>query len=479
LKVRLKYGFIKEILLMRIHLLTWIPILLILLPSANAACMIYFTGIGCPHCAKTDPIIFKQLVNEYNLTIIEYEIYQTKGNGRVMYEYASAYGQNWYGIPLVIFSENKYIIGDIPILNNIDQILKESGNNQCLLLNKKVYPKELDLNQLPGTPKVWVRDRVLVKGNTYLSPEIIKSLLFSEDPVETLETFNDTIYATPCMPYSGGEVCFQHGVKFNNDWIFVWNGRELNKTLSASETSKPVGIKEKEIDHELTLSKIVSLAAVDAINPCALAVLTLMLIAIMSYNPKKKYKVLLAGLAFSSSVYIMYLIYGLVIVKFFQIVSQLVITKIYIYKALAIFAIILGIFNLKDAVRYKPGGLLREMPMKWRPKVKKIISGITSPMGAIFVGFFVTVFLLPCTMGPYVIAGGILSPLEFLKTLPWLLLYNLIFISPMLMITFAIYIGYTTVDKVSGWREKNIRYLHAIAGIIMLSLGVLMVFGIV
>ena len=119
------------------------------------------------------------------------------------------------------------------------------------------------------------------------------------------------------------------------------------------------------------------------------------------------------------------------------------------------------------------------MPLSWRPKVKRIIAGVTSPLGAFFVGTFVTVFLLPCTIGPYVIAGGILSVLELIKTIPWLLLYNAIFVLPMLAITLLVYLGIAKVEDVAGWKEKNIRKLHAIAGAIMLSLGIAMLLGLV
>ena len=47
----------------------------------------------------------------------------------------------------------------------------------------------------------------------------------------------------------------------------------------------------------------------------------------------------------------------------------------------------------------------------------------------------------------------------------------------MLAITFVVYAGYTTVENVSGWKEKNIRYLHFVAGIIMLGLGLAMLLG--
>lgn len=228
---------------------------------------------------------------------------------------------------------------------------------------------------------------------------------------------------------------------------------------------------------DLSMAKIISLAAVDAVNPCALAVLTLMLIAILTYNPKDKRNVLLAGLAFTTSVYILYMFYGLVIIRFFQLVQMLTSVRLWLYKILGFVAVVLGVLNVKDFFRYKPGGLMTEMPMSMRPKVKKIISGVTSPKGAFLVGAFVTVFLLPCTIGPYVIAGGILSVLDLMKTIPWLLVYNAIFVLPMVIITILVYWGITKVEDVSGWKDKNIRYLHLVAGVIMLGLGIAMIGG--
>jgi hypothetical protein len=49
----------------------------------------------------------------------------------------------------------------------------------------------------------------------------------------------------------------------------------------------------------------------------------------------------------------------------------------------------------------------------------------------------------------------------------------------MIGITLAIYFGLSTVDKVSGWKEQNIRYLHLIEGLILLILGILMTTGII
>ncbi len=226
---------------------------------------------------------------------------------------------------------------------------------------------------------------------------------------------------------------------------------------------------------EISLTKVVSLALADAVNPCEFAVLTMLLVAIMAYNPHKKINIVWAGLSFSLAVFIMYLIYGLFIIKSFQLVQGITLVRPFLYKGLGAVAVILGLLQIKDFFAYKVGSFSTEMPVSWRPKVKALIAKVTSPAGAFVVGLLVTLFLLPCTIGPYIILGGLLSVMEIVKTLPTLLLYNVIFISPMLLITFAVYLGLSRVEDVQNWKDKNIRYLHLIAGLLILGIGVAMI----
>jgi cytochrome c biogenesis protein CcdA len=230
----------------------------------------------------------------------------------------------------------------------------------------------------------------------------------------------------------------------------------------------------------VTIAKIITLALADAINPCALAVMTMVLVSILLTNPGKKYKVLLGGFSFTFAVFVGYFFYGLIIVQLFK--SFVEFTSViypYLTKALAIIAIILGVLNIKDFINYKPGRFATEMPMKFRPRVRMLIKKITSPLGAFFIGIFVTLFLLPCTIGPYVIASGILSALDIFKTIPYLILYNLIFIIPMLAITIIVYAGISTTEKVSMWKEKNIKYIHLVTGLLLIALGIAIFTGLV
>ncbi len=224
--------------------------------------------------------------------------------------------------------------------------------------------------------------------------------------------------------------------------------------------------------------RITLLALADSVNPCAIAVLTMVLVAILIQNPDKRKKVLYGGLAFIASIYIGYLFYGVIIIQFFKTFAEFLReNSSYVYNGLGILAMLLGALNIKDFFMYKKGGIATEMPIFMRPKVKRIINKITSPSGAFIIGFLVTLFLLPCTMGPYIVASGLLSELGILGALPWLLYYNLLFVLPMLTITLIIFLGFTRIQDVSGWKERNIKTLHLIAGILLFAVGFALLMG--
>jgi len=204
----------------------------------------------------------------------------------------------------------------------------------------------------------------------------------------------------------------------------------------------------------------------------------MVLVSILFNNPEKKRNVLLGGLAFVLSVIIGYLFYGIVMVEIFHVLSEtLRQNQQYIYDGFAVLAMILGGLNIKEFFSYKKGSFATEMPLSARPKVKKIIEKITSPLGAFIIGFVVTIFLLPCTMGPYAIASGLLSNLGFMKVFLWLLYYNMIFVIPMIAIVLLVYFGLTKAEHVARWKDFNIKLLHLIAGILMFAVGIMILMG--
>jgi len=224
---------------------------------------------------------------------------------------------------------------------------------------------------------------------------------------------------------------------------------------------------------ELTLPLVVGASLVDAINPCAFAVLIILVSTIIAKQNAKK--ALYSGLSFSVSVFISYLLMGLGLFKVIQITGGF---SNQILKIVGVLAIVLGLFNLKDYLWY--GKLfVMEVPFSWRPKLKEILKSVTNPVGAFMIGFIVSLFLLPCTSGPYVVILSLLaSRTQVIQALSYLVLYNLIFVSPMILITVLVYRGMDP-NKAEKVRVKRLKTLHLIAGLVLLVMGLLIVGGVV
>jgi len=182
-----------------------------------------------------------------------------------------------------------------------------------------------------------------------------------------------------------------------------------------------------------------------------------------------KKRALYGGLAFTLSIYITYFLFGLGLLQLITVTNL----AGFISKIVGVIALIIGLANIKDFFFYGGGGFVMEIPRNWRPTLKKILNGVTSPLGAFLAGFVVTLFELPCTGGPYFFVIGLLSQAESVTSIiPTLLFYNLVFVLPLLFIVAVVYFGFSSVQKAEEWKEKNIRALHLVAGIIMLILGV-------
>jgi cytochrome c biogenesis protein CcdA len=165
-------------------------------------------------------------------------------------------------------------------------------------------------------------------------------------------------------------------------------------------------------------------------------------------------------------------------IQFFKTFTEILKSNaVYIYNGLGILAMLIGALQIKDYFFYSPGGIATEMPLWMRPYAKLATKQINSTWTAFIVGFLVTLFLLPCTIGPYVIASGLLSEIGFLNGFLWLAYYNIIFILPMIIITLLIYWGFSKVEDVSGWKERNIRKLHLVSGILMFLVGISILLG--
>jgi len=219
---------------------------------------------------------------------------------------------------------------------------------------------------------------------------------------------------------------------------------------------------------ELTLTVLIGAALVDSINPCTLAIMVMLLGLIVVSKGRKE--ALIAGLAFSATVYVMYFLMGFGV---FKMIANTGISNVF-YIAVTIASLALAVLEIRAYFYYEPGFASVEIPMFLRPYVKGAISGATSLPGVIFSALLCSVFLLPCSSGPYLMVLGMLAKSATAQVIGYLLVYNLVFILPMLVIALAIYLGKANAERMNELREKHIRDIHLFSGLILLVLFLLM-----
>ena len=213
-------------------------------------------------------------------------------------------------------------------------------------------------------------------------------------------------------------------------------------------------------------------ALVDSINPCAIGVLIFML-SLLSAS-KDKARLIKAGVAFAASIYLAYFFFGLGILSAIQATGL----SYSFYRFVGILAIIIGIFNIKDFIRYGSLGFVMEIPTSLKKLLNSLLKTATSPVGAFTTGFAVCLIELPCTGGPYLYILGLMADKTTrLSAISLLLYYNFIFILPFILITVLIFLETSSTKKMAHSRHKFTRLMHLMIGLTMIALGVATLLG--
>lgn len=215
------------------------------------------------------------------------------------------------------------------------------------------------------------------------------------------------------------------------------------------------------------LAILIPAALADSINPCVFAVMLLLLSTIMSRHRSTK-KLFLAWFLFVLAVFLSYLAMGIWLYKALASTNSIYYLKLSVW----ILWILVWLANLKDYFWYGKVFVM-EVPFSWRPAMQEIIGRAASPAWAFVVWLIVSLFLLPCTSWPYITVLGYLSAeSSILNTWGYiyLIIYNLIFIIPMIIIVFLVWFGYKTVYQLNELKSKNIKNIHLIVWLLMLGI---------
>ena len=218
-----------------------------------------------------------------------------------------------------------------------------------------------------------------------------------------------------------------------------------------------------------TLGLVIGSAAIDSINPCAIGVLILMISVILSGKGGVG-RMLMLGSVYIFAVFITYLVAGLGLIYFLASVP-LYITE-YISIFVGLFIILAALVDIKDFFWYGRGFSLG-IPVVFTEKIHKFAKNTTIP-GVLLLGAFVSAVELPCTGAPYLAIITILSLNFDAAAFIMLVLYNVIFVAPLIFILILVAFG-VKLQNVKKFKQDTRGYMRLFIGLLLIGLGWLLI----
>jgi cytochrome c biogenesis protein CcdA/thiol-disulfide isomerase/thioredoxin len=225
---------------------------------------------------------------------------------------------------------------------------------------------------------------------------------------------------------------------------------------------------------------VVLAGLVDGLNPCAFATL-IFFVSYLSLSGRKGREILLVGSAFTIGVFLAYLLIGL---GFYRILDLLgswlnVLGKI-VYGITALICLAFGVLSFSDYLKTRKGDLgdmALKLPDKLRSRINNIIRKGRNiqayAWGAFGTGLVVSLLELACTGQVYLPTIIYVSsvPELRLQSVGYLILYNIMFIIPLIVIFALVFFG-TSSKQLTGFIQKQGSNIKLAMSIIFLILGI-------
>jgi cytochrome c biogenesis protein CcdA len=228
---------------------------------------------------------------------------------------------------------------------------------------------------------------------------------------------------------------------------------------------------------ELGLLVVVSAGLMDGLNPCAFSVIIFFL-SYLAYVGRTRRQIVTAGIVFTVAVFLTYLALGLGLAGLATLAerwSDLI--RRCLYGGAAAMALVAALLSFRDglhALKGETSGFALALPEALRGRIRRQIAhrsrlGLT--LGAtVLLGVVVASFELPCTGQMYlpVIMFGLRNLPSMWGPLGWLVLYNLCFIVPLVVVFVAVLFGLTSERLTALFRRHLAGTKFAMAGVFAL-----------
>jgi len=282
----------------------------------------------------------------------------------------------------------------------------------------------------------------------------------------------------------------------------------IEKALSEPRDSKVSGLTKEDIAayqapsvvESLILSRFASFRAytvgmagfLDGINPCAFTTIVFF-ISFLAFIGYRKREMVLAGVFFTIAVFMAYFLIGLGIFRFLRSLSAFSYLALTINILIGSFAFLLGILSVADYFKFRKTkdvktGIL-QLPQSIKNRIHSIIGGdfrqdkksgrktlLKIAWIAFTAGFMVSILESICTGQVYLptIAYVLRMPDKHISALTYLLVYNLAFITP-LIIVFILGLFGATSNTFSKFMQRHFGFVKLSTAVLFFFLAAVIV----
>lgn len=229
---------------------------------------------------------------------------------------------------------------------------------------------------------------------------------------------------------------------------------------------------------------VVFAGLVDGLNPCAFATIVFF-VSYLAFVGRQQREVLAVGLAFTLGVFLTYLGVGMGLLKFMASLPFLSTVSRWVYGLTAVLCLFLAAISLYDwwqARRGKPEEMRLKLPLRLRRWINRVIregAGLRAFVPMSFVtGVVISVIELACTGQVY------LPTIIFVLGVPglqaraglYLVLYNLVFILPLVVIFLLAYFG-TTSQQLGQFINRRAATVKLVTAVLFVLLAAWLAFA--
>lgn len=217
---------------------------------------------------------------------------------------------------------------------------------------------------------------------------------------------------------------------------------------------------------ELNLPILIGAAVIDSINPCAFGVL-IFLLAYLSSRVKTRAHMFSHGMVYILAVFLTYFAAGILLLP---VIQKLGAFSVWSYLILGTVILLAGLLEIKDYFWYGKGWSLHIAPSE-AERIKMYVQRVANNYSTSFwLGVFVALVELPCTGAVYLAVLSLMSMAGVDATqILWLVLYNIIFVLPLIAILWAVCAG-TSTTRFEAWRQRHKGLIRLLTGLTLVVL---------